>query len=193
MSNPDPYFKKNIPYIWNEHHYQFDVAHTIFSSFEVDKGTDLLLRTMNIAHMQPRSILDIGCGCGIIGIILAHQFPQSHVTMVDKDLLAIRYAQHNCVLNGVQNVHVYGSVGLAQVPDIPYDIIVSNIPAKIGDEAIEQEFIHVPLARLSAEGVYWFVVVSGLNHLIPRIGTQNNLRLKQMKKRSGHAVYRLQR
>lgn len=153
----------------------------------------MLLRTLAATsdEIAPRTILDIGCGCGVIGIVLARLFPSAHVTMVDRDLLAVRYARHNALLNDTHNTEVLGSVGLEQAPPGPYDLIVSNIPAKIGDDAIEHEFILQPLARLHPTGVYWFVVVSGLNRLIPRIGTRHALRLKEMKKRSGHTVYRL--
>ena len=71
------------------------------------------------------------------------------------------------------------------------DLIVSNIPAKIGDEAIEREFILDPLEHLHPGGDYWFVVVSGLNRLIPALGRRHNLRLKEVKKRAGHTVYHI--
>jgi 16S rRNA (guanine1207-N2)-methyltransferase len=180
MTHPDIYFKKRIPYTCRGAQFQFDVAHTLFSTFEVDDGTDLLLRT-----------LDLGCGCGVLGIVLGNRYPEARIVMADKDLLAVRYARHNLVLNGTAHAEVIGSVGLSDVPDGPYDLIVSNIPAKIGDEAIEQEFVLGPLARLRPGGEYWFVVVSGLNHLIPKIGVRHQLRMKEMKKRSGHAVYRV--
>lgn len=188
---PDRYFKKRIAYRCRGQVFAFDVGHTLFSSFEVDDGTDLLLRTLETAA-PPQTILDLGCGCGVIGIVLARLFPQAQVTMADKDLLAVRYARHNCALNQVPNTQVLGSVGLEAVPAGPYDLIVSNIPAKIGDDAIEHEFVLGPLAYLRPGGEYWFVVVSGLNRLIPRIGVRNNLKLKEVKKRSGHTVYHLQ-
>lgn len=187
----DVYYKKRIEYVCKNERFVFDVAHTLFSSFKVDDGTDLLLRTID--SEPPRTILDIGCGCGVIGIVLARRFPSAQVLMVDRDLLAVRYARHNAALNGVANVTVVGSVGMEHVPDEPFDLIVSNVPAKIGDEAIEQEFLLAPLARLRPGREYWFVVVSGLNRLIPRLGVRHNLKLKQVKKRSGHAIYRLQK
>jgi 16S rRNA G1207 methylase RsmC len=127
----------------------------------------------------------------VIGITLARRYPEAQVIMADVNLLAVRYARLNATLNGTANTTIVGSVGLEEVPSGPYDLIVSNIPAKIGDLAIEHEFILAPLAQLREGGEYWFVVVSGLNHLIPRLAPRHQLRLKEIKKRAGHTVYRL--
>lgn len=187
----DVYFKKRIDYYCRGQNFSFDVAHTLFSSYQIDEGTDLFLRTIDMA--APRTILDMGCGCGVIGIVLARLFPDAQVYSIDRDLLAVRYTRHNAQLNRVANLTALGSVGLENAPDLPFDLIVANIPAKIGDEAIEREFVLDPLDRLGPGGDYWFVVVSGLNHLIPGIGTRHGLRLKQVKKRSGHAVYHVRK
>lgn len=185
----DRYFKKQIHYRHQGHNFTFDVGHTLFSSFEVDEGTDVFLRFLQ--PKAPTAILDIGCGYGPIGIILARLYPEAHVVMIDRDLLAVRYARVNAAQNDQANVTVAGSVGLESVPDLPYNLIVSNIPAKIGDEAIEHEFILDPYERLVPSGDYWFVVVSGLNHLIPRLAQRHTLKLKEVKKRAGHSVYHL--
>jgi 16S rRNA G1207 methylase RsmC len=185
----DPYLKKRITFEHAGVVLQFDVAQTLFSSYEVDQGSALLLRTLEVE--APRRVLDLGCGYGVLGITLARLHPDAQLVMADNDLLAVRYARRNCTLNDVSNACVVGSVGLESVPPGPFDLVVSNIPAKIGDEAIEREFILAPLARLAPGGAYWFVVVSGLNRLIPKIGTRHDLRLKQVRKRYGHAVYRL--
>lgn len=188
----DWYYKKRLGYTCKGHAFTFDIAHTLFSSFEVDDGTDLLLRTISV-DPPPHTILDLGCGCGVIGIVLGRFFPEAEVVMADKDLLAVRYARHNVAANGIERATVVGSVALESVPAGPYDLIVSNIPAKIGDEAIEHEFILGPLNRLIPGGDYWFVVVSGLNRLIPGIGTRHQLKLKEVKKRSGYTVYHIRK
>jgi 16S rRNA G1207 methylase RsmC len=185
----DPYFKKQIQYNFQRQSFTFDVGHTLFSSFDVDEGTEVFLRFLQ--PNAPRTILDLGCGYGPIGIILSRLWPDAHVVMADRDLLAVRYARHNAAQNGQTNVAVVGSVGMESVPDLPYDLIVSNIPAKLGDTAIEQEFFVEPYRRLVPGGDYWFVVVSGLNHLIPRLGARHNRKLKEVKKRAGHSVYHL--
>jgi 16S rRNA G1207 methylase RsmC len=187
----DSYFKKRIPYFCRGENFTFDVAHTLFSSFEVDDGTDLLLRTIDVP--PPATILDLGCGCGVIGIVLGRLFPTASVTMADVNLLAVRYARHNVQANGIGQATVLGSVGVEQIPGSEYDLIVSNIPAKIGDDAIEQEFILAPLTLLRPGGDFWFVAVSGLNRLIPGIGVRHQLKLKEVKKRSGYTVYHLRK
>jgi len=86
-----------------------------------------------------------------------------------------------------------GSIGVEQVRDQRFDLIVSNIPAKIGDEAIANEFILEPYQLLVEGGEIWIVVVSGLNRLIPKIGRKRELDVKEIKKRKGHTVYRIRK
>jgi len=191
----DAYYKKTIEFSLHGEDFAFDVAQTLFSSFKVDGGTELLLRALDVP--PPARMLDLGCGYGPLGIVLARRFAEARVTLTDADLLAVRYARRNCELNGVgARTEVVSGVGLEALPAASgaagrFELIVSNVPAKIGDEAIEQDFILDPLARLAPGGEFWFVIVSGLNRLIPKIGTRHDLDLKQIRKRAGHAVYRL--
>ncbi|MBC8162074.1 MAG: methyltransferase [Roseiflexaceae bacterium] len=183
----DIYYKKRLDYAVRGERFAFDIAHTLFSSHQIDEGSDLFLRTIDVA--PPTRVLDIGCGVGVLGIVLARLFPHAQVICSDRDLLAVRYARQNALLNATPNVEVLGSVGFEQIPSGPYDLIISNIPAKVGDDAIEHEFILGPLAHLRPGGDYWFVVVSGLNHIVPKVGVRHNLNMKQVKKRAGYSVY----
>lgn len=187
----DSYFKKEIVYPYKGIKFIFDVANTLFSTFAIDHGTDMLIRNMILNN--PKTILDLGCGYGPIGIILAKTNPEAKVIMVDADLLAIRYTNNNIKKNNVINANAVGSVGMETVIDKNFDLIVSNIPAKIGDEAIAQEFIMTPYAHLNPGGELWIVIVSGLNHLIPRVGAKYNLDMKLIKKRRGHSLYRIKK
>lgn len=90
--------------------------------------------------------------------------------MVDRDLLAVKYANINLEKNEVANARAIGSIGIESVKDQTLDLIVSNIPAKIGDEAITEEFILRPYSLLTHGDEYWIVVVSALNRLISRVG-----------------------
>jgi len=186
----DVYFKKEIIYPFEGKKFRFDVGETLFSTFDIDHGTDVLLRSIS-PEKVPLKILDLGCGYGPIGIVLGNKYPKAKVVMVDRDLLAVRYAKYNLQKNNVNNATVLGSVGMESVSDQPFDLIVSNVPVKIGDKAITQEFILGPYKYLNLGGELWIVVVKALNRLIPKVARQNQLNLKEVRSRKGHIVYRL--
>lgn len=187
----DSYFKKEIIYPYKGIKFVFDVAEELFSTFAIDHGTDMFIRHMVVNN--PKTILDLGCGYGPIGIVLAKTNPNAQVTMVDVNLLAVRYTDNNIKRNEVTNAIAIGSVGVEAVLDKTFDLIVSNIPAKIGDEAITKEFILTPYEHLNPGGELWIVVVNALNHLIPKIGPKYHLDMQLMKKRSGHSLYRIRK
>ena len=187
----DVYFKKEIIYPFAGKKYAFDVGNTLFSTFDIDHGTDILIRA--ITPSNPKNILDIGCGYGPLGIILAKNNPQAEVIMVDRDLLAVRYANNNIVKNNITNATALGSLGMEAIRNKMFDLIVSNIPAKLGDEAIKQEFILDPYGQLNSNGDYWIVVVSALNRLIPRIAREHHFDMKEIRKRRGHTVYKIKK
>lgn len=187
----DVYYKKEIIYSFGEKKFIFDIGETLFSTFAIDHGTDILIRS--IVVNKPESILDIGCGYGPLGIILAKNNPQAEVTMVDRDLLVVRYAQYNIEKNNITNAVALGSLGVEVIKEKKFDLIVSNIPAKIGDEAITQEFILQPYEHLNEGGEYWFVVVSALNRLIPRLGIKDDVNIEYVRKRKGHTVYKIKK
>jgi 16S rRNA G1207 methylase RsmC len=187
----DVYFKKEIIYPFKGQEFEFDIAETLFSTFDIDHGTDILIRAIDTK--DPKSILDIGCGYGPLGIILAKTNPQAEVTMVDKDLLAVSYSKQNIEKNKITNAKALGSLGIEEAQNQKFDLIVSNIPAKIGDKAIAQEFIVKPHALLNSNGEYWIVVVSALNRLIPKVCAENNIKVIKIRKRSGHTVYKIQK
>lgn len=187
----DAYYKKEITYPYKGEKFIFSVAETLFSTYAIDHGTDMLIRHIEINN--PKNILDLGCGYGPIGIVLAKTHPEAQVTLVDSDLLAVRYSNYNIQRNNVVNAVAIGSVGMEAVKDNTFDLIASNIPAKIGDDAITQEFILTPYAHLNLGGELWIVVVNALNHLIPRVAISNHLSIKLIRKRKGHSLYRIKK
>lgn len=187
----DLYFKKRISYSLNRQKFQFDTAELLFSTYEIDLGTQFLLRNMLGKTPEVRSILDLGCGYGVIGIVLARFHPEAQVLLSDKDLLAVRYSEHNVALNQVPNVTVAGSVGIGDLPPQTFDLIVSNIPGHIGDAAITRDFVLDPLRILNPGGEYWSVIVTPLAELMQRIGQEYQLPLQEVAQRPGHVLYRI--
>lgn len=152
----------------------------LFSPKAIDEGTDLLARYVDVA--SDAVCLDFGCGYGPLGLALAKQAPRGRVHMVDKDFVAVDYAVRNATLNGLPNVDCYLSNGLAQVPaGVTFDVIVSNIPAKIGGELLSI-FLNDAYDRLNPGGKLYVVTISGLKDYMKRNLTQvfgNYNKLKQ--------------
>lgn len=79
------------------------------------------------------SVLDLGCGSGILAVAAARALPRARVVGVDIDPTSARIARDNARLNGVASrVRVTAGAGLA-VPAVrraaPFDLIVANILA----------------------------------------------------------------
>jgi len=66
--------------------------------------TVLLLRAARRALIRrPRSVLDVGCGCGIVAIVLAKCLPpDATICASDLSAAAVRLARHNVSRNAVQ-------------------------------------------------------------------------------------------
>ncbi len=138
----------------------------LFSPEKIDEGTLRLLE--NVVVKEDDNILDFGCGYGALGIPLAKLAPKGIVHMVDKDFVAVEYAEKNARLNGVKNVKCYLSNGFDQVPkDIKFQTIVSNLPAKISKEFFWILFEEAR-GHLAEGGTLFVVTISGLQRFTER-------------------------
>ena len=145
--------------------FMFHSTWGLFSPTEIDEGSRLLIDQLEV---KPDSFsLDIGCGYGAIGIPLAKASPQGAMHMIDKDFVAVEYAKKNAALNRVPNCTTYLSNGFSHVPDTRFDLIVSNLPAKVGREFLWL-LLHDAKQHLKPGGEIWVVTISGLREFIKR-------------------------
>lgn len=137
---------------------KFHTRPGMFSSANIDKGTDVLLR--NAGPLEGMSVLDVGCGYGAVGVVAAAR--GATVTLLDVDARAVKLAQRNLRLNGYE-----GDVHLAVQPygfaDDSYDAVLSNPPTHAGSETLQQLFGE--MARVSKpDGRVAIVVREHLNY-----------------------------
>ncbi len=79
---------------------------------------------------QKDSVIDVGCGSGILGITAA-KLGAEQVTCIDLDKHAVKIAKDNCCLNEVQETVSVCHGDLLSVVSIKAQIIVANIMADI--------------------------------------------------------------
>ena len=115
------------------HDFHFHSTWGLFSPRAVDEGTRLLTR--HLEAPPDGTCLDLGCGWGPVGLVLSRLAPRGHVHMVDRDFVAVEYAGRNAADNGCVNCSAYLSNGFSHVdPAARFDVVASNLPAKVGNE-----------------------------------------------------------
>lgn len=138
----------------------------LFSAKGIDEGTALLLNELALLPPQPR-VLDFGCGYGALGLALAALWPEADVVLLDKDVLAVETTQRNIDANGIGNARAVLSPGFRDAPEGPYDLIVANLPAQAGNEALD-EILADAWERLAPGGSLVVVAVNGLRRYLRR-------------------------
>ena len=145
---------------------RFRATWGLFSPRELDEGTLLLGDYIEIAPDD--DCLDLGCGYGPIGMMMAKKAPRGRTLLVDKDFVAVEYANRNIALNGIANAEALLSNGFDHLPtDARFDVIASNIPAKVGKELLTL-WLHEGLRRLDSGGRFYVVTINGLRQFMKR-------------------------
>lgn len=121
----------------------------LFSPQRVDRGTLAMLSTV---ELQPgMRVMDLGCGCGVVGIAAAKKCGAENVVMSDADEGAVEAARENAALNGVEGVKIVLSDGFESVDESGFDLILSNPPYQ-SDFAVAKRFIEKGFNRLKLGG-----------------------------------------
>ncbi|MBS5852590.1 MAG: class I SAM-dependent methyltransferase [Staphylococcus sp.] len=161
MSNQ--YFENNvnlesneiiIPYYFRGQKFNFITDNGVFSKKEVDFGSSLLLQTVTLDDGD--RVLDVGCGYGVIGLVIAKVKPQSLVDMIDINERAIRLSCKNKTLNKIENVEIFVS-NIYQNIVKKYDVIVSNPPIRAGKKIVH-EIASKSFEFLNEDGTFWCVI-----------------------------------
>ncbi|TXH77441.1 MAG: methyltransferase domain-containing protein [Thiothrix sp.] len=138
----------------------------IFSPREIDEGTELLLKYLEVNPSD--NCFDLGCGYGPVGLVMAKLAPQGKTLMVDKDFMAVEYSNRNAQLNKLPNAQAMLSNGFQHIdPSLRFDVIASNIPAKVGKEMMTI-LLHDMKKHLKPNGRIYLVTINGLREYMKR-------------------------
>jgi len=98
-----------------------------------------------ISTFKPKGeLLDVGCGVGIISLLLSRDF-NIETTIIDKQEKMLNYAKHNYAINNLEAKSYLGDFTEVNIND-KFDFIVSNPP--FYDSNVQQsENTHLNIAR----------------------------------------------
>ena len=104
-----------------------------FAGTKVDIGTRFLLEFLDQADSGAASVIDLGCGTGILAASLARARPHVSVIATDQSFAAVASAQATMQANGLADrVSVVRDNGASGQPDASADLVLLNPPFHLG-------------------------------------------------------------
>ncbi|MDR0451961.1 MAG: methyltransferase, partial [Treponema sp.] len=192
MPSVIPYITKEVSFEFRGRRYEFALSHGLFSSAGIDRGSRFLLRVFSgllddglfpapgkIRQDGTLSVLDAGCGCGVLGICAgaalrdlaeagaggesAGPAPALRVRAQDRDELARLFTEYNGRRNGLGGAELEARAEplLAGPAGAAWDLILSNVPAKAGLPVLE-DFAGRSAGMLKSGGIFLAVIVNPL-------------------------------
>ena len=184
----EAYKNREVIFQYRKRSYTFSLSLDLFSSAGIDTGSRFLLKVFSdfldkgrlktaalFRGEGPFSVLDSGCGVGVLGICACGALsalgspeatetsPALRVRAQDRDELGRVFTEHNAMKNGLkpENFEAYTEPLLAGPAGQKWNLILSNIPAKAGLPVLE-DFIRRSAGILSKDGLVFLVAVNTL-------------------------------
>ncbi len=108
-------------------------------------NSDSLFLYAFIARFKPKGyLLDVGCGVGILSLLLTRDFG-TITSIIDKQEVMLRYAEHNFMLNGLKAQSYHEDFTYFESVQ-KYDLIISN-PPFYDSSVMQSENTHLNIAR----------------------------------------------
>lgn len=137
--------------------FTFNTDNGVFSKKGMDFGTRTLIDVLLNENLYG-DVLDVGCGYGVIGIILSSFFNNriNNVDMIDVNLRAIHLSKMNIKENKVNNCNAFVSNIYSDV-NKKYDFIITNPPIRAGKDVV-YKILKEAKEHLKENGCLYYVI-----------------------------------
>ena len=165
--------KRIIEFYFNDKNYNLYSDNGVFSKDKFDYGTKLLLDSIDTSKLSG-NVLDLGCGIGVVGIILGTINKNINIDMIDINERAISLVRDNLTLNKVK-ANVFSSDVYSNV-NKKYDYIITNPPIRAGKEVV-RKFLLGGYDYLNDNGILYFVMRKdhGVKSMIKELENKYNV------------------
>lgn len=126
----------------------------LFSPRRIDAGTLAMLQCVDLRPED--KVLDLGCGCGVVGLYAAKLLGEDRAVLLDNDPTAVEVARRNAVANDLPGLLVVQSDGFRSLTETGFTRILCNPPYHT-DFSVARHFILKGFNRLVIGGEFWFV------------------------------------
>lgn len=178
--------KRIVEYTFHGKRVKLNADNGVFSKDRVDFGTNVLLNALEI-NEDVHSVLDVGCGYGVIGVSIAATYENINVTMVDVNERAVELANENIIKNNCLNAVCKKSSLYDNVSD-SFDMIISNPPIRAGKNIVHG-VCEIGYNHLNKDGSIWVVIQKkqGAQSLMNKMQEVFN-NVEVVKKESGYFI-----
>ena len=152
--------KKRIKYTIQNKKFEFITDNGVFSKSKVDFGTDLMLNEFlkknRGLEVEKIKILDIGCGYGVVSVILKSFYPEISITLSDVNERALELSEENLKKYGINDYHIIKSDAFEKITE-KFDVILSNPPIRAGKDIIFKIYSEA-YEHLNENGQFYCVI-----------------------------------
>ena len=165
--------RKIIKYEIENKKFEFLTDNGVFSKTKVDFGTDIMLKVFLRENINKKNqkfdVLDIGCGYGVVSVVVKSFFKNARTVSSDVNERALELTRENLFKNGVvksndSEDNDFGNSDFKVIKSFAFDniskkfdVILSNPPIRAGKQTIfqiyEQSFEH-----LNENGEFYCVI-----------------------------------
>lgn len=128
-----PENRKDHSFRFSGRMYVFTTDDGVFAKRGVDYGTQVLLEHA-VREDLSGTVLDLGCGYGVISVIIGSMFPGCRVIGSDVNSRALELTEINAGKNGV-SVETVLSDGFSGL-DASFDAVITNPPMRTGKKKV---------------------------------------------------------
>ena len=157
--------RKIIKYEIKNKKFEFVTDNGVFSKTKVDFGTDVMLKVFLRENMNKKNqkfdVLDIGCGYGVVSVVMKAFFQKIKTVSSDVNERALELTTENLLKNevvkdendefGVRKSFVFDNISEK------FDVILSNPPIRAGKQTIFQIY-EKSFEHLNENGEFYCVI-----------------------------------
>ena len=152
--------KKRIKYTIQNKKFEFITDNGVFSKSKVDFGTDLMLNEFlkknRGLEVEKIKILDIGCGYGVVSVVLKSFYPEISITLSDVNERALELSEENLKKYDINDYHIIKSDAFEKITE-KFNVILSNPPIRAGKDIIFKIYSEA-YERLNENGEFYCVI-----------------------------------
>ena len=140
-----------------------------FAGSSIDLGSRFLISFVDRLSPGPGTIVDLGCGTGVLAVVASRAWPDAQVLAIDESWAAVRSARATAEVNGLAGrITVEQSDGLRGVADGSVSLVLCNPPFHRGtarESGTAFDMIDDAARTLVPGGELWMVFNSHLPYL----------------------------